>query len=548
MGSDGRHSSSFVRLWNTFMTARIAVAALLFVLQASAYVLGQNKSIGILSLCLAYLCATTTVRFGTQPKAPGNSFDAQWLLTIGFDVIVFAALEFWQPGGVNYTPLFALPVLLAAILGPVLLALGTAASVTLFLLFDAWRLSLQTLVDPTMGFLQAGSSSFAFFIVAVLANQLVQRGKKEEQRAQKSQSFAYMQTQVNQLVIETLTDGVLVVDVNGMIRAANPAAHSLLDHSEVVPGDHFLLASRLAWQPLLDVVAQTFRQNGPVQERVSLDGTGGGVRHLLARTQLVASGHHELDSLCVMFIEDLREMEARVRHEKMAAMGRMSVAVAHEIRNPLAAIAQANALLEEELQGAEHQQLTGIVRQNTKRLARMVEDILNVSRVSVDTSELGALSLPLDAAVAQICDDWVQQNAAQTKLKRKSFPCDVWVHFETEHLRRLMVNLMDNALRHASGAVGSIQVYANKLPSNTVRLSVWSDGGVLEKTVERHLFEPFFSSESRSSGLGLYICRELCERYSAQIGYQRLLHKHIPGNEFFVLLKQTIPTQATKFA
>jgi two-component system sensor histidine kinase PilS (NtrC family) len=55
------------------------------------------------------------------------------------------------------------------------------------------------------------------------------------------------------------------------------------------------------------------------------------------------------DSLCVMFLQDLREMEARLRTEKLAAMGRMSAAVAHEIRNPLAAIAQANELLAEEL-------------------------------------------------------------------------------------------------------------------------------------------------------------------------------------------------------
>ena len=71
------------------------------------------------------------------------------------------------------------------------------------------------------------------------------------------------------------------------------------------------------------------------------------------------------------------------------------------------------------------------------------------------------------------------------------------------------------------------------------RLSVWSDGAPLEKTVETHLFEPFFTSESRSSGLGLYICRELCERYGALIGYQRSARGVTQGNEFFVLFNLT---------
>ena len=80
-----------------------------------------------------------------------------------------------------------------------------------------------------------------------------------------------------------------------------------------------------------------------------------------------------------------------------------------------------------------------------------------------------------------------------------------------------------------------------------VRLSVWSDGLPLEKTVQAHLFEPFFTSESRSSGLGLYICRELCERYGALIGYQRTtkgpLKGEAEGNEFFVIFKPAASPQ-----
>ena len=83
-------------------------------------------------------------------------------------------------------------------------------------------------------------------------------------------------------------------------------------------------------------------------------------------------------------------------------------------------------------------------------------------------------------------------------------------------------------------------------PSGRPGLQVWSDGAPLEPSVERHLFEPFFSSESRSSGLGLYICRELCQRHGASIGYQRssrqLARGEVAGNAFTVLFRADIAT------
>ena len=110
----------------------------------------------------------------------------------------------------------------------------------------------------------------------------------------------------------------------------------------------------------------------------------------------------------------------------------------------------------------------------------------------------------------------------------------VHVGFDPEHLRRLLVNLLDNALRYASGTPACILVSTVPVGLHRVRLSVWSDGQPLDAGVRRHLFEPFFSSESRSSGLGLYICRELCERYGAHISYRRSLLEQRDGNEFAV--------------
>ena len=531
---------SFNRLWRVFMTARVGIAAVLVVLQAFIYALGNNTHRAAVAVCIGYLFATLAVRVWARPRPPRRAFDLQWLLTIGVDVLAFSALDFLQSGVMNYTPLFALPVLLSSVLGPILLAFGTAATVTLLLMADAWWTSLQSLGDFNARFLQAALNGSGFFLVALLANQLAARLTREEERSQASHSAARMQSLVNQLVIEGLAEGVMVADVRGTVLSVNPAAGRLLATQDAAHNTRFVLTREKAWQPLVDVMHRTFESELPQVAEISLNYPAHGTLRLQVRTRLAISknGH---ENMCVMFLEDLREMEARVRTEKLAAMGRMSAAVAHEIRNPLAAISQANALLEEDLRDPGHRQLTAMVRQNSQRLAKIVDEILNVSRVKEQLPAPEVLTLMLDDAVEKIASEWAIQNDASRRMQVATDAAHVAVWFESDHLRRLMVNLLDNALRYASRSEQAIQVGTQVVSAGHARLAVWSDGQPLEKTVQTHLFEPFFSSESRSSGLGLYMCRELCERYGARIGYRRAWRNTREGNEFFVVFNSGLP-------
>ncbi|MGA8515193.1 MAG: histidine kinase dimerization/phospho-acceptor domain-containing protein [Burkholderiaceae bacterium] len=574
------------RIWRGFMLARIAVATLLLVLLGFLQVMGSAPHTEALVLCVAYLMLTCWVWIWGKPERVVSRFDPQWLYTVGADVLVFSILLYLQIGAVNFTPLFALPVLLAAVLGPLLLALGTAATVTMVLLSDAWRLSFFGATEATPRFLQAALTGTGLFIVAYLANQLAMRLAKQERLAASSAMAARAQTQVNQLVIDTLSDGVLVVDTNGIVRAANPAARTMLGPRTRLAGMHdssfgmepivlpqtpFVLASHLAWQPLADMANTTLGLRQPQSAEVSIADAAGATRRLNVRTQLALDSDGEArdgqgsDTLCVVFIEDLREMEARLRTEKLAAMGRMSAAVAHEIRNPLAAITQANALLAEELALPTQLKLTEMVQHNARRLARIVDDVLDVSRVTPLASSQERV-MEVERTVFAICNDWALQHdcgdqlrlpAASVMLTRST------VVFEEDHLRRVLVNLLDNAMRYSSKRSAAIEVFiqlpwqvaesedyeagndADTAGSAPLRLAVWSDAPPIEQSVQNHLFEPFFSSESRSSGLGLYICRELCERHGAVIGYQRskraVQNGHDvgsgqAGNEFFVLL------------
>ncbi len=533
-----------MRLWRGFMTARVTLGLVLVVLQATLYALAQPHDKLLIVVCGVYLTATLVTRLTGKPRRLGSSFDPQWVLTIGVDLAAFATLQFVQGhAGINYTPLLALPILLASVLGSLSLAMGTAAGVTLLLLGQAASVSLGRDTDPTPLFAQAALTGAGYFVIAFLATQLSARLASEEQRSRRSQIAVQVQRQVNALVIESLTDGILVVDSRGMVWAANPAACDLLGRARMVVQTPFDLSAEPGWRELGRLTDLSFTANRSQRASVVFRHARAGPLHALVRTRMTAMDDGNAEPLCVVFLQDQREMEARMRTEKLASMGRMSTAVAHEIRNPLAAIVQANALLDEDISEPKLKRLIQMVQQNARRLESIVDEVLNISRVQSGQDDAGPASVALDDAVERICRDWSQHTGSGAVLHTDLRGAGMVVAFDPEHLRRVLINLLDNARRYASAQPHAIQVSTRLADGAQVVLGIWSDGQPMEHSVERHLFEPFFSSESRSTGLGLYICRELCERHGATINFERTPRPVGPGavdgNEFLITFDQT---------
>lgn len=554
----GPDEGAQARVFRTYLAARIATGLGLLAVQALLLGLGQRASPAVMAVCLAYAAQALTLWWwpglASGPFTAGSGSAAQrrrWLATIGVDLLAFATLHLLQlSASFSFAALLVLPVLMGGVTMSRLPALAIAAGVTLLLLFAAWRSTLAG-VETTVVVMQSGLAGLGLFVIALLAGELAARLAREEQSARGSLELARQQAQLNRMVIEEMADGVLVVDPSMGVRAANPAARALLVAQGLSPPAPFSLLDQPAWHALSAALTAGLQGQGPGEwpeegRDITLRFDAGFSRTLRLRARYLRSrdGSGELGATtwAVLLLEDLRTAQARIRQEKLAAMGRVSAGIAHEIRNPLAAIAQANALLQEDLQASTHQRLTGIVAQNVARLKRLVDDVMEVAPGAAAARRVIDASREVAAASA----DWAVTAGLplghDSRLRVQLPATALGVVFDPEHLRRVLVNLLDNAHRHASPGPGSIRLTLAALDEFSAHIVVSSDSAAIPPDVERHLFEPFFSTRSRGSGLGLYICRELCERYGASIEYRPRGEGLQARNEFVVTLRRAAST------
>ena len=545
--------TAFQRIYRVFLGARAALGAALIVTLLVAGAFGVKPSWVIASISVLYAALALGMWLfprlwpATGPSAMAHIRSPQWLATIGADIVCFTALHaLSRSSSFNYVALLVLPVLMAGVMTPRLQALATAALVAMGLLGSAW-LSVLAGGDAATLMTQAGLAGSGLFVITVLAGELAGRLAREELTAKGSLELARQQAQLNRLVIEEMQDGVLVVDRRGRVRAANPSARRLLAPTGLSRPAPFQLRGVQAWEALVKTVERAFVEAVWPEAGRDVVLTFDEVTQRTLRVRIRFTRRRDVEAaedFCVLLLEDVRSMQARSRQEKLAAMGRVSAGIAHEIRNPLAAISQANALLAEDATTPTQHQLTRMVADNVERLKRIVDDVMEVAPGQVQEARV----IDINAQVAAACSDWARSSSitlGERSVLRVDLPAEsLGAVFDTEHLRRVLINLLDNALRHGSQAPGAVHLRLFALDEHRVQLSVASDGAPIPQDVERYLFEPFFSTRSRGTGLGLYICRELCERYGASIDY-RLQPAGAPNrNEFFVAMRRQVLTDS----
>jgi two-component system, NtrC family, sensor histidine kinase PilS len=544
----GAGQTAFERIYQAFIGARATLGLALMATLLIGVVFGVPVPWVVMALSASYALLTSSLWLWRRwwPRSNGTRAQldgAQWCMTIGFDVVCFLALHaIAQSSSLNYMALLVLPVLMAGVLTQRLVALATVSVITLALLALAWWHGLVG-YDLTSLLAQAGLAGCGFFVITLLVGVLASRLAREEIAARGSLDLARQHAQLNRLVIQEMQEGVLVVDRHGRVRTSNPAAKLLLMDEVLVAAEQLptQLRTNEAWMPLVEAVEQAFMQGKwpeagcDVPLELNPDNPPRVLRVRMRFTRRQAPTASE--ELCVLFLEDIRQVQARTRQEKLAAMGRVSAGIAHEIRNPLAAISQANSLLDEDATTPGQRQLTRMVADNVERLKRIVDEVMEVA--SSDASQSTGV-MDVTFLTAAICSEWLRTSSMavhEHTILKVDVPSEpMGIIFDEEHLRRVLINLLDNARRHAVKGPEAICVQLRAHEGMQVMLSVLSNGVPIAPDIERYLFEPFFSTRSRGTGLGLYICRELCARYGAAIDYRLRDETQANRNEFFLIM------------
>ena len=381
--------------------------------------------------------------------------------------------------------------------------------------FHAAFASLAVLLEQTIqtwrfdagahDFVQSGLTSAAFFATAGLASALARYARTSEQIAEARKIDLANLSQINELVIRDMQDGILVVDSEGRIRQHNPRAMQLLGPLPV--GRQLTIAE---YAPEISALLDAWRM-GSATTFMQLRGTRA-AGELQVHFVPIGTGN---PAPTVVFVEDVGRMRQQAQQMKLVALGRLTASIAHEIRNPLSSIGHAAELLSEAeaLAESEHR-LLSIIRGNVIRLDRIVQEVLYLNRRDRAQPEAIDARAYLANFAHEFCGaEKVTEEALAIQVRTAQ---RLW--FDRQHLDQVLWNLARNAWRHGRKLAGSVKIIVSRSPLPAMLyLDVIDDGTGVSAAAQPHLFEPFFTTDAQGTGLGLYIARELCEGNGAHI-------------------------------
>ena len=503
-----------------FNLYRVALATLFFSLSLvyeDQLNLGGHSLSLFRAVCAFYLLAA--IGLHALLRQVRDYFNAQLTAQVALDVMAITLLMY-ASGGMSsgLGVMLLVSQIAAAIVAPRRLRLFYAAlaSIALLLQQTYWVFVQDA---PSNTFLQPGLLAMGCFAASGITGWLAQRVATNERLAlQRGQELA-AQTRVNQLVLQDMHDGVLVLDREGRIVQHNPQAQVLLSAGRLLGLDVEAIEPRFAehWR--------AWRAGGPARAAadVALGGRELGLRLLDAGTE---------QGYSVLFIEDTTRAREQAQQLKLAALGRLTASIAHEIRNPLAAISHAAELLPEEKRAEDRARLARIIHDNTRRLEQLVSDVLQLNR----RDRVSLEPLRLRAWLGEFLAEFIAIEGAAPQAFALEAQDDPSVEFDPDHLRQVLWNLLSNARRYARPAPGAVRV-ALRAYGGRVELSVIDNGPGVPGSSRGHLFEPFFTTEAKGTGLGLYLARELCAANQASLEYVA----DVPGAHFRLLCREARP-------
>ena len=487
---------------------RLLLASLLLFLvwvAGNDMVLGQRNLSMFYRVNIVYIVLTLLTLSLIRLQRP--SFNLQLGMQIGTDIVCIVLMSYASGGASSNLAVLLLVSLAGAGLicrGRITLFFAALASIAVLLEHSYSVLTQDAAVTQYM---QAGLLSTAYFAVAWVSHTLSKYAVASEKLAAvRGVDVSYL-AEANRLVIQDMPDGVLLVDERGVVRQSNPGAERLLGYE--FAGERKDTLSDCS--PLLDALYGVWRQSRNNRDEVlNLPGTHSEVRVRFLPVQREGFGG------AVVVLEDMQRAQAQAQQVKLAALGRLTANIAHEVRNPLSSISYAAELLQEGEQIQGQARLFNIILDNAFRLNSIVLDVLQVNRR--DRVQKVAFNL------AEQLPYFVDNLQHTEGFKRKIFEIEVapmcMVNFDRGHFDQVLWNLCRNALRHCQRQPGSVKLHAKCSEDGRTVLEICNDGAIIPIELVQKLFEPFFTTSVGGTGLGLYIARELCEANGAQLEYR----------------------------
>lgn len=485
-------SLDYFNLYRLTLAVALVFSGLLF---GDSDLFGSGAGERFLGIAYAYLVIAALFVLGIRARWPG--FQIQLTAHIVADIIVVVLLMATSTrlaGGMGM--LLAISIASGGLVGSGRLTLlyAALASIGVLLQHAFGVLKSNQGLDS---FFQVGLLCAGYFAIGWLAHALTRRALRSETLAQQQAEELELLNRINALAVATSPDGLLAVSGDGVVRHASPRALALLGASApIAPG-----VTRLA--DCAPELARLSQQPGR-EAAVTLNTPAAQLR-VRCIPLAVPDGSR------VLVLEDRSQAERDAQKLKLAALGRLTANIAHEIRNPLSAISHAAQLLSEETRDAAQGKLTAIIENNAHRLNRLVEEVLTLNRR--DRLNPAAFDAP---ALGALIDEVRQTEEIPASAVIVSMSERLHFQFDPDHLRQIVWNLLRNAWRHCSKQTGSLRVQA-RLIGDRVQLDIEDDGAGVPPDHQGKLFEPFFTTDAQGTGLGLFLARELAEANRAEL-------------------------------
>jgi two-component system sensor histidine kinase PilS (NtrC family) len=352
---------------------------------------------------------------------------------------------------------------------------------------------------------------FAYFAIAYLAGLLMSKLRQVDVQLKDARGALGNLQALHENIVESMSGGVITTGLDGHITLVNRAAQHLLDMSEAE------LRGRSVGDLFQDPLPHFGGDRGDAEVRYQ---AGNGFRKtfrvLVSALNVSASGDlgfvYSFDDLT-----EIRRLEREVRmQDRLAAVGRLAAAIAHEIRNPLTSIAGSVSMLSESSKlNVEERRLLEIVMRESERLNNIITDFLAYSRGKQYRFERANL-VPLLEDTLTLLEHRLIAESAGIAIER-SFPVgEAWVLADGDKLKQVFWNFAENAVRAMKGKGGKLTVALNERGRDW-EISFADTGPGINPQQTEKIFEPFQSNFEGGTGLGLAIVYQIVQAHEGKV-------------------------------